>query len=182
MNRITHTNSDEGFTLIELLVVILIIAILAAVGIVALLGAIRSGQDSAAKQTLANAYKEIISLEANGETLDFVGSQDQNEEVTTAKLNEISPDFKWQSTTIQGDPTNVVTVGHVSEGLTFFGVQSKSGKCLYVYSKTIGIEANDGIDSSHLNMISRDSYDTCTLIPALNNDASGPDLSLYKLY
>lgn len=83
-----QTKNDKGFTLIELLVVILIIAILAAVGIVALLGAIRAGQDSAAKTTMNNAIKEIRTLDVDGENLQEITIADG-----VVMLNERSPDF-----------------------------------------------------------------------------------------
>ena len=109
------TRNDKGFTLIELLVVILIIAILAAVGIVALLGSIRAGQDSAAKQTLATVNKEMRAIEASGE---------QTDQMTLAEgavlMNKESPDLTWQTTAITGDPTNVVTSSQIDTGDTPF--------------------------------------------------------------
>jgi prepilin-type N-terminal cleavage/methylation domain-containing protein len=157
-------HGNEGFTLIELLVVILIIAILAAVGIVALLGAIRSGQDSAAKQTLTNASKEVRNLE--------IDSPDSSGGIISSmqeKLQEISPDFTWQTTEITGDPTNVISIGSVGpeiDGGIIFGARSKSGKCLYLYAKPLSSASFPGMpEKSTLKLISTESFDVCPLIP-----------------
>jgi prepilin-type N-terminal cleavage/methylation domain-containing protein len=179
LNRITHTNSDEGFTLIELLVVILIIAILATVGIVALLGAIRSGQDSAAKQTLANAYKEVKTLEVNQDIEDGTELAD-----VAIKLNEVSPDFTWQTTAVTGDPTNVITLGLKNSNETLFGVKSKSGKCLYLYTTSLNksVTEDNPIKTSQYKAISKNKIETCPLIPPLNAASTGFDEDLYTIY
>jgi prepilin-type N-terminal cleavage/methylation domain-containing protein len=132
-NRFVN-KSDSGFTLIELLVVILIIAILAAVGIVALLGAIRAGQDSAAKQTADAAYKEITAGFSTGYQDNFNNTNDPAEvmeDVLIPILNNDSKDFEWSYNDFTGDPTNKVSVAVLTEGFGAIGTRSKSGKCFY---------------------------------------------------
>jgi prepilin-type N-terminal cleavage/methylation domain-containing protein len=169
--------NDKGFTLIELLVVILIIAILAAVGIVALLGAIRSGQDSAAKTTLANATKEIRVLEINDETIDYDDQVDPPEQYIIAiveKMNEISPDFTWQTTAITGDPTQHVTFGIGDAGFSM-GTRSKSGNCFYM-NATGGFN-----DLTPIRLYkSKESSDSCALAPSASDYGNNTLFQLYK--
>jgi prepilin-type N-terminal cleavage/methylation domain-containing protein len=173
--------NDKGFTLIELLVVILIIAILAAVGIVALLGAIRAGQDSAAKQTMEKAGIEIRTQEIDGI---FEGDTPLTAEQLAAKMNEVSPDFTWQATTISGDPTNVITIDAFGDNLrtsaTIFGTKSKSGKCIFLYLNPITKKSDSGIEKSRINMISKAKYDTCALLP--ETSGNGPDFNFFDTY
>jgi prepilin-type N-terminal cleavage/methylation domain-containing protein len=182
-----QTKNDKGFTLIELLVVILIIAILAAVGIVALLGAIRAGQDSAAKTTMNNAIKEIRTLDVDGENLQEITIADG-----VVMLNERSPDFTWQTTAISGDPTNVITVSRIGSAnpesayikWAAYGARSKSGKCLYwgVRPLSSGNADNGGIPKSTIKIISKKSHDSCPLVPTINEAGNGGDEELYDTY
>jgi prepilin-type N-terminal cleavage/methylation domain-containing protein len=175
------TRNDKGFTLIELLVVILIIAILAAVGIVALLGSIRAGQDSAAKQTLATVNKEMRAIEASGE---------QTDQMTLAEgavlMNKESPDLTWQTTAITGDPTNVVTISQIDPANTpfqfaIFGVRSKSGKCAYTFLNPLANQSQSGIPKSAITMIAKEKSDSCSMVPTLNGAGTGPNLALYDV-
>jgi prepilin-type N-terminal cleavage/methylation domain-containing protein len=154
-NRFVN-KSDSGFTLIELLVVILIIAILAAVGIVALLGAIKSGQDSAAKQTATNAYKEVVAgfiseglLDDNGGTP--LDPQETVEQIIIPKLNRDSKDLDWSSDAIAGDPTNKATVGFIDAGFGVIGSRSKSGKCFY--KAFLPLEARTAVGAAPPNKV-----------------------------
>jgi prepilin-type N-terminal cleavage/methylation domain-containing protein len=176
--------NEKGFTLIELLVVILIIAILAAVGIVALLGAIRAGQDSAAKQTLTKVGTEIRAQDVEG-LFEQTGTLTAEQLVTT--LNSVSPDFTWQATAISGDPTNVVTVDGLEDDLlrnvVVFGTRSKSGKCLYIYVRPFSNIRDEGaIVKSNIQMISKEKYDTCATFPVVAAAGGGPDMSVYEIY
>lgn len=178
------TKHDNGFTLIELLVVILIIAILAAVGIVALLGAIRAGQDSAAKQTITKVGIEVRAQDVEGL---FEQSGTLSAEELAAKMNSVSLDFTWQATPIDGDPTNVITIDGLEDDLlrnvVLFGTRSKSGKCVYIYIRPFSNIRDEGIvETSNLKMISREKFETCPTFPVVAEGGGGPDMSVYEIY
>lgn len=163
---------DDGFTLIELLVVILIIAILAAVGIVALLGAIRSGQDSAAKQALTNAYKESQTLAIDGDDIAAADFSEVPAGIANV-LNTKSPDFTWQTTEILGDPTNVIAIGFSDSFV--LGSRSKSGNCFYL--SALGGLA-DGV--SPTKYASLETQESCEVAPSQANLTDTDKFKTYK--
>ena len=127
-------DKDLGFTLIELLVVILIIAILAAVGIVALLGAISSGQESAAKTTLNQGNSEVAALKSeNGGSLPEATTTPVATETETAAgaLADSSKDVEFSSGEITGDPTNKVSIAVDDAAAGDFTIvtKSKNSRC-----------------------------------------------------
>jgi prepilin-type N-terminal cleavage/methylation domain-containing protein len=167
---------EEGFTLIELLVVILIIAILAAVGIVALLGAIKSGQDSAAKQTIDKAYKEIITLDLNQDYIGYEEGVDPVSDLPIAAantLNSISKDIEWSTTGIVGDPTNKANLNLTDIGFPLL-VRSKSGRCFYFIIQGALRER-----TQLMKYQSTDSQSACEVSPA---GAELADTDNYKKY
>ena len=99
---VTHVQTKKGFTLIELLVVIAIIAILSAIGLVALNGAREKARDAQRRSDIAQ-IRTALSLyyDDNGSTYPSEQSEGASEAVATDNV----PDQSMDSTKVAGTAT-----------------------------------------------------------------------------
>jgi len=110
---------DHGFTLVELMVAVLVIAILLAIALPTLRGAIRRSNDASARSTLRNA------LAAELQMIDSSGNLPG-----TTEMNASEPRFSWTFEESTGPGVvSAMVVNQTGVSVAVVSVRSKEGDC-----------------------------------------------------